>query len=55
VQLVVLVGYFAVAPSRDPHIETWGLLMKGVQVAILAILPYLAAMAPSRKRSAARS
>lgn len=57
VQLVVIVGYFAVAPSRDPHIEPWGLLIKAAQVAILAILLYLAVTAPpaSRGRSAARS
>jgi hypothetical protein len=42
VQVLVLVGYFAVAPSRDPHYETIGLLMKVVQAVMLGLLLFLA-------------
>ena len=42
VQVVVLIGYVAVAPSRDPHVEAWGLLIKLAQVVILGLLVYLA-------------
>lgn len=39
--LVALIGYFAVAPSRDPHFEAWGIAIKVVQVALLAAVGYL--------------
>ena len=56
VQLAVIVGYFAVAPSRDPHVEVWGLLMKAAQLAILALLAYLAVKTPAGpRRRAARA
>jgi len=41
VQVVVLIGYVAVAPSRDPHVEAWGLLIKLAQIVILGSLVYL--------------
>jgi F0F1-type ATP synthase assembly protein I len=50
VQVVVLIGYFAVAPSRDPHYETIGLLMKVVQVVMLGLLAYLTLRAPREAR-----
>jgi hypothetical protein len=51
VQLVVLIGYFAVAPSRDPHSEAWGLVIKVAQVVILGLLLYLTVTA--RRQAAA--
>lgn len=39
--LGAIVGYFAVAPSRDPHFEIWGLAIKASQVVLLAALGYL--------------
>lgn len=50
VQVVVLAGYFAVSPSRDPHFEAWGLTMKVVQVVVLGVLLYLALKAPAASR-----
>ncbi len=41
--LGAIVGYFAVAPSRDPHFEAWGIAIKVVQVALLAAVGYLIA------------
>jgi len=51
-QLVVLIGYFAVAPSRDPHVEVWGIGLKIVQVLMLVVLVYLALKPGARKRTA---
>jgi hypothetical protein len=42
VQVVVLIGYFVVASSRDPHYEAWGVLMKVAEVVMLVLLLYLA-------------
>lgn len=39
--LGAIVGYFAVAPTRDPHFELWGLAIKAIQVVLLAALGYL--------------
>ncbi len=36
-----IIGYFIVAPSRDPHFEAWGIAIKVVQVVLLAILGYV--------------
>jgi hypothetical protein len=52
VQLAVLIGYLMVAPSRDPHYEAWGLLIKVAQVVILLLLLYLAFTAWRRSRAA---
>ena len=43
VQVVVLIGYFAIASMRDPHYEGWGVTMKAVEVVMLAMLLYRAA------------
>ena len=53
VQLVVLVGYFAVAPSRDPHYEAWGLAIKVAEVIILGLLLYLVVSARRGSRASA--
>ncbi len=39
--LGAIVGYFAVAGTRDPHFEVWGLAIKASQVVLLAALGYL--------------
>lgn len=39
--LGAIIGYFAVAPSRDPHFEAWGLAIKAVQLVLLAAVGYL--------------
>jgi hypothetical protein len=47
-QVVVIVMYFAVAETRTPPIEAWGLLLKAAQTAILAALLYLITTAGGR-------
>ena len=39
---IAIVGYFVIAPSRDPSFEAWGLSIKAVQVVLLAALAWLA-------------
>ncbi len=39
--LGAIVGYFAVAPTREPHFEIWGIAIKASQVVLLAALGYL--------------
>ncbi len=39
--LGAIAGYFAVAPTRDPHFEIWGIAIKASQVVLLAVLGYL--------------
>lgn len=41
VTLVTLIGYFAVAGVREPPFEPWGLLIKVLQVAMLAAVGLL--------------
>lgn len=41
-QLMVIVGYFALAEVRDPQFEMWGLLVKALQVVVLAMTVWLA-------------
>jgi hypothetical protein len=41
-QVMVIVGYFALADVRDPHFELWGLVVKLLQVVVLAMSAYLA-------------
>ena len=45
-QVGVIVMYVVVGPQRTPSYEVWGLLIKGLQVAILAALLYLIARPP---------
>ncbi len=47
-----IIGYFIVAPSRDPHFEAWGIAIKLVQAALLVVLCYVIA---SNRRKPARS
>lgn len=39
--LGAIIGYFIVAPSRDPHFEFWGVTIKAVQALLLAALSYV--------------
>jgi hypothetical protein len=39
--LGAIIGYFIVAPSRDPHFELWGVAIKVVQAILLAALGYV--------------
>jgi hypothetical protein len=41
VQLVTLVGYVAASEIRAPSFEAWGLLIKALQVVVLAGVGYL--------------
>jgi hypothetical protein len=41
-QLLVIVGYFALAEVRDPPFAPWGLAIKALQVVILGVVAYLA-------------
>ncbi len=47
-QVAVIVMYLDVAPQRTPSFELWGVLIKILQVAILAALVYLAVRQPAR-------
>jgi hypothetical protein len=48
VQVITLIGYFAVASDRTPSYEVWGIVIKVLQVVTLAALAYLAVRAPRR-------
>lgn len=50
VQVVALVGYFAMASVRDPRYDAWGLTMKVVQAVMLALLLLLARTVPGASR-----
>ncbi len=39
--LGAVIGYFAVAPGREPHFEIWGIVIKVAQMVVLAALGYL--------------
>lgn len=41
-QLLVVWGYFAVAPDRTPAFESWGISLRVIQVPLFAALVYLA-------------
>jgi nicotinamide riboside transporter PnuC len=41
VQVVCIVGYFVIAPSRMPHYEEWGIIIKILQFLLLGSLIYL--------------
>jgi hypothetical protein len=40
-QIVVIVGYFALASVREPPFESWGLLVKLFQAIVLVAVAYL--------------
>jgi hypothetical protein len=39
---LIIAMYFGVAPQREPQFETWGLLIRVVQVGLVVALGYLA-------------
>jgi hypothetical protein len=43
VQVLVIVGYFAMSSIRNPPVELWGLLIKGLQVVVLVAAALLLA------------
>jgi hypothetical protein len=45
-QLVVVWGYFAVAPDRTPAYEAWGITLRIIQLPLFAALVYLSLRAP---------
>jgi len=54
-QVIVLVGYVAASAVRNPPYEIWGLLIKAVQVAVLAAVAYLVIRGPEVRHAAVRS
>jgi hypothetical protein len=50
-QVGVLVMYVAVSPQRTPPFEQWGILIKILQVTILAALVYLVVRRPVRGKA----
>ena len=54
-QVGVIVMYIAVSPQRTPPFEPWGILIKGLQVAILAALAYLVIRPPVHRARVPRS
>jgi hypothetical protein len=49
-QVLVMFTYFSVAPQRVPSFETWGVLIRVVQVPLLVALGYLAVTWPEPTR-----
>lgn len=47
IDLVAIVGYFAMANLREPSFEIWGLLTKAAQLVLLGALVYLAVTRPA--------
>lgn len=47
-QLVVIVGYFALAGIRVPPVELWGLVIKGLQLVALGVTVALVVRGRSR-------
>lgn len=45
-QVFVVWGYFAVAPSRTPNFEIWGITLRIIQVPLIVALAYLAYRPP---------
>ena len=54
-QVWVYVIYFAVAGSREPPFEIWGITLRVIQVVLLAGLVYLSWNAPQRNTKEAAS
>jgi hypothetical protein len=53
-QVLVALGYLAVAPDRTPAFEVWGITLRIIQVPLFAFLVYLALRSP-RDRVVARA
>ena len=48
--LVVIIGYFAVSGIREPPYEVWGLTIKGLQVVLLLAIGFLTLKADAWQR-----
>lgn len=48
-QVICIIGYFVIAPSRAPHFEEWGIIIKILQVVLLGALAYVL-LADTRRR-----
>jgi len=46
-QVLIAIMYFAVAPTRDPSFEIWGVTLRVLQAGLFAALVYLALHAPA--------
>jgi hypothetical protein len=51
-QVLVIVGYFAMAGIRTPQFEIWGIVIKVAQLAILGALAWLVLRAPQESAEA---
>ena len=51
-QVLIAVMYFAVAPTRDPNFEVWGITLRVLQLGLFAALVYLALHRPMETREA---
>jgi len=49
-QVLVALGYLAVAADRTPAYEVWGITLRIIQVPLFAFLVYLAMRAPGSRR-----
>lgn len=47
-QVLVIVGYLAISSERTPAFESWGILLKLLQVSLLIAFVYLAVLRASR-------
>ena len=54
-QVLVVLGYLAVAPDRTPAYEVWGITLRIIQVPLFAFLVYLALRAPGPRRIESRA
>jgi hypothetical protein len=49
-QVLVVLGYFAVAASRTPSFEAWGITLRLIQIPLFVALVYLVVRAPRTDR-----
>jgi hypothetical protein len=54
-QVLVVLGYFAVAASRTPAFELWGITLRLIQIPLFVALVYLVMRAPGRTGRASRT
>jgi len=52
-QVLVVLAYISVAPTRTPHYEVWGITLRLLQVPLFLALVYLAVRPPDRSAVAA--
>lgn len=46
-QVLIAIMYFAVAPTRDPNFEIWGITLRVLQLGLFGALMYLALHKPT--------